>query len=414
MSAKSPAARPSLLFLCQTLPFPPDGGVAIRTYNILRLLAREFTVTALCFYRRSERPTSEAVADAVRALSPFGRVEAFPIPQEHSRLRLLTDHLRSVVRRRAYTLWAYSSRSFRARIADLIARGRVDLVHMDSLDLAGYLPMLNGVPVACTHHNVESQLLRRRALAEGSRWRRKYLLWQSRWVEDLECRFCGRMALNVAVSDSDQGEFARIAPGAPFGVIPNGVDIDKFRPVPGAQETIVFVGGINWFPNRDALEHFSADILPHLRGQGSTPVIQWIGRSTEEEREDYRARHGIELTGYVNDVRPYIARAACYVVPLRVGGGTRLKILDAWAMGKAVVSTSVGCEGLDAVDGENILIRDVPDEFARAVRSILADSGLRERLGRAARLTAERRYSWDVIGADLHRLYRPLIESRGP
>jgi len=282
-------------------------------------------------------------------------------------------------------------------------------VHMDSLDLARYLPLLGGVSVACTHHNVESRLLRRRGLAEDSLPRRWYMLRQARWIEDLERHWCERVAINLAVSEADRDELARLAPRARFGVIPNGVDVETFRPTDAPQDGLLFVGGANWFPNRDALEYFSAEILPLIRAGGATPAVRWVGRSSDADRQHYAARHGIDLTGYVDDVRPHIARAACYVVPLRVGGGTRLKILDAWAMGKAVVSTSIGCEGLEAVDGENILVRDTPASFAQAVREVLLDAGLRERLGRAARRTVERRYSWDVIGAELRRLYLPLV-----
>ncbi|HEV2735546.1 MAG TPA: glycosyltransferase family 4 protein, partial [Longimicrobiaceae bacterium] len=122
----------------------------------------------------------------------------------------------------------------------------------------------------------------------------------------------------------------------------------------------------------------------------------------------------IGLTGYVEDIRPYVQRAACYVVPLRVGGGTRLKILDAWAMGKAVVSTSIGCEGLDARDGDNVLVRDDPAEFAAAVRQVLDDEGLRARLGEGARRTAEEVYDWEVIGRSMNREYLALLGGRSP
>jgi glycosyltransferase involved in cell wall biosynthesis len=412
MNAMSSSVRPSLLFLCQTLPFPPDGGVSVRTYNVLRLLAREFTITALCFYRRAERSSPEAVSQSVRGLSRFAHVEAFPIPQEHSRVRLLADHSQSLVRLEAYTRWTYESREYRARIASHLAAGQVNLVHMDSLDLAGYLPLLAGVPVVCTHHNVESLLLRRRALAERTPWRRAYLRLQSAWVEKLERYWCGRVALNIAVSEPDRQKFVRIAPRARFSIIPNGVDVDAIRPMPGPQEGVVFVGGSGWFPNRDALEYFSKEILPLVRAGGTNPVVRWVGRSSESDRQYYARHDRIDLTGYVEDVRPIIAGAACYVVPLRVGGGTRLKILEAWAMGKAVVSTSIGCEGLEATDGENILVRDTPVEFAKAVRDVMLDSALRERLGQAARTTAERRYGWSAIGAELNRLYLPLVESR--
>ena len=139
----------------------------------------------------------------------------------------------------------------------------------------------------------------------------------------------------------------------------------------------------------------------------------WVGRADAEQQRMFREQHGVELTGYVADIRPYVREAACFVVPLRVGGGTRLKILDAWAIGKAVVSTSsVGCEGLAAVDGVNILIVTVPMS-SRLVASLLLNSDLRRRLGQAARETAEQQYSWEVIGTRMTRTYLDLIAHSG-
>ena len=405
-------SRPKLLFLCQTLPFPPDGGVQIRTYNVLRLLARTFDVTALCFYRTGTCPTEGAVSAAVaglEALPGVAGVEAFPIPQEHSRARLAWDHLRSVASRRAYTVFSYESAAYRARVEELLRTRRFDLVHVDSLDLSGYLPLLRDTPVVCVHHNVESALLRRRAENESSAPRRRYVALQADLLEAEERRWCGRLALNVAVSEEDRRRFGRLAPGAPFTVVPNGVDTDTFRPASVPQAGVVFVGGYSWYPNRDALVHFAEDVLPLLRAQVPGVAVRWVGRAPDEVRREYRERHGMELTGYVEDIRPIVQAAACYVVPLRVGGGTRLKILDAWAMGKAVVSTSVGCEGLDARDGENILVRDDPAEFAAAVRRVLEDETLRARLGEGARRTAEEVYEWEVIGRSMTREYLALL-----
>ncbi len=169
------------------------------------------------------------------------------------------------------------------------------------------------------------------------------------------------------------------------------------------------MGGLNWFPNRDALDHLANDVLPFLRDRKATSTVTWVGHASPSERTSFAAR-GVQLTGYVDDVRPYVHDAACFIVPMRVGGGTRLKILDAWAMGKAVVSTSVGCEGLDAVDGYNILIRNDAESFAVAVKTVLGDADLRARLGTNARRTVESTYAWPVIGermmADYHRLAR--------
>jgi len=165
---------------------------------------------------------------------------------------------------------------------------------------------------------------------------------------------------------------------------------------------------MSWFPNEDALAFFAQDILPLIRAADARVKVTWVGRALPREIDMF-ARRGIQLTGHVDDIRGYVRGAACYVVPLRVGGGTRLKILDAWAMGKAVVSTSVGCEGLDAVDGQNILIRDDPTAFAAAVTTVLGDPALRASLERNARLTAEQKYSWEVIGATMRRAYAPIV-----
>ena len=402
---------PRVLFLCQTLPFPPDGGVAIRSYNVLRLLARRYRVTALCFYRRA------VMQDVGGSLSALGAVAdsvaAFPIEQEYSRLRLLRDHAISVAGRRVYTVAAYESAPFRRRLGSLLQDFEFELVHVDSLDLSSYLPLLAGIPTVCVHHNVESALLRRRAATESSRARRAYLRFQAGLMEREERTWCPRVALNVAVSDADRREFERIAPGSRFTVVPNGVDVDAFTPGGRADRGIVFVGGMTWFPNKDALQYFARDILPLLRAAGCQEEVSWVGRALPGATELYAAQ-GITLTGYVDDIRPHVQSAACYIVPLRVGGGTRLKILDAWAMGKAVVSTSIGCEGLDARDGWNILIRDDPREFAEAVRRVLADERLRAALGANARATAEQIYSWDVIGEAMFADYEAVRLGAAP
>lgn len=397
--------KPRLLFLCQTLPFPPDGGVAIRSFNVLRLLTQRYDVTALCFFRRAVTPDVAASLGALRRIA--ARVYAFPIAQEHAPVRLFTDHARSVLQRRVYTVTAYESQPFRERLRALTTAERFELVHVDSLDLSGYLPLLAKLPVVCVHHNVESALLRRRAATESNWLRRTYLRLQARLMEREERNWCPRVALNVAVSDADRRELVRLSPDARVTVVPNGVDVSQFVPGLTADHGMVFVGGMTWFPNKDALQFFAREILPRLRSAGCRDEVTWVGRALPGAIEAYAAQ-GIALTGYVDDIRPYVARAACYVVPLRVGGGTRLKILDAWAMGKAIVSTSIGCEGLDARDGWNILIRDDPREFADAVRSVLADEALRTTLGANARLTAERAYSWDVIGEAMHAEYEAV------
>lgn len=398
--------KPRLLFLSQTLPFPPNGGVKVRTYNILRLLAREFEIHALCFYRWKRGRLGTDVNAGIDGLRSFGEVQAFPIPQEHDSRRLLWDHARSVLVDRAYTVYTYESRTYAAALEKLLQEQTFDLVHTDSLDLSGYFPLLQGIPVVCTHHDAQSRLLRRRAERE-SRMLGGYLRKQALLTEKEERRWCPQVALNVCVSELDAAYLRNLTGSDNFTVVPNGVDVDQFTPSDGQKKGIVFVGGTTWFPNRDALTHFSEDIYPKLRARFEGVTTTWVGRATKEEVRQLSSE-GLQLTGYVPDIRPYVSEAACYVVPIRIGGGTRIKILDAWAMGKAVVSTSIGCEGLDAVDGTNILIRDAPDEFASAIQEILTIPELRRKLETAGRKTAEQKYSWEVIGNNLIREYRTL------
>lgn len=401
------SSRPKLLFLCHTLPFPPDGGVWIRTYHVLRLLARAFDIHLLCFERSSSSVNGgpATIAECRDRLSRFASVEVFPIPQKHRRLRYVWDHLRSTVTRRAYTTYLYESAAFRARFEAILRSTNVDLVHVDSLDLAAYLPECRHLPVVCSHPDVESVLLRRRAAVECVKWRSVYLRYQARLREAVERKWCARVALNVVVSENDRVTLKRIAPASHTSVVPNGVDTNEFQPGAVAGTGIGFIGGLLWFPNLDALEFFGAEILPRIRSAaGDVPTV-WIGAASSDQRRDYRERFDVEITGYVDDVRPSMSACACHVVPLRVGGGTRLKILNSWAMGMPVVSTSIGCEGLAASDGRNILIRDDPGEFASAVIAVLGDAALRERLGAGGRATAERHYSWSGIGRELIETY---------
>ena len=401
-------SRPRLLFLCQTLPYPPDGGVWIRTYHAIRLLSQAFDITALCFERAASAGAHADRWTAAQndALGRFASVEVFAIPQKHNRARFVWDHFRSVALNRVYTTYLYESRAFRDRVNELVRSETFDLVHVDSLDLAAYLPSCRNLPVVCVHHDVESALLRRRGTVEQNRLRRIYFRFQARLMDEVERHSCGRVALNVAVSSRDREQLRQIAPAARIAVVPNGVDPDEFSSDGQAGSGLAYVGGTTPFPNRDALEFFCDQILPHVRTLTAEDVrVRWIGRASGEERQQYRDRFGVDLTGYVPDVRPFMREAACHIVPLRTGGGTRLKILNSWAMGKPVVSTSLGCEGLEAIDGENILVRDDPKDFAAAIRAVLDNPALRRRLSDGGRETVARLYSWDILGRELIDLY---------
>lgn len=406
-----------VLFLSQTLPYPPDSGVNVRTFNVLKGVASAFDVHCLCFARRAVVPDPSDLGRRLQGLRGTASGDGFFIPSEWSLGRKLATHASSVMRTRVYTWFEYSNAEYLKRMRSLLSTGQFGLVHIDSLDLARFAKVIREefptLPIACSHHNVESELLLRRSRVVGSPFVRMYLRHQARLYARLEREWLARFALNVAVSDRDAEILKSMAPDAGFLTIPNGVDTEFFsvspqEPEGGMAGSIVFLGGTDWFPNYDALAHFARDVLPILRGKGYRGQVYWVGRSTEAHREEF-SESGVELTGFVDDIRPIVQGAACSVVPLRVGGGTRLKITTAWAMGAAIVSTSQGCEGLDARDGENLLVADTPERFADAVMRILVEDGLRRRLQSAARRTAEESYSWNVVLPPMIDAYRNQV-----
>jgi polysaccharide biosynthesis protein PslH len=406
-------SRPKLLFLSQSLPYPPHSGVQSRTFNILKQLQLGFDVTLLPFSRRNHQDTPSARASAQAALAErlSAVAEPVPIPAERSNFRFLLDHSRSVIVRRPFTSFTYRAPEYDRQLAALLRENTFDLVHLDSIDLVGYLDQLPEVPVSCTHHDIESELLQRKALQVDSVFLGWYLQLQSRLVEQVERTVSGRFDLNLVMSEHDADRLRTLAPGARTTVIPNGVDTEYFHASEQPQwisERVVFLGPTFMFANRDAVDYFLDEMWDPVLRRLTGAELELIGRNSPEDRERFTSRRNVIASGYVPDVRPHLSAAACSVVPIRVGGGTRIKILECWAMGSPVVSTSVGCEGLDAVDGENILVRDSPREFSEAVVEVLCDAALRARLRQGGLETVEKHYSWNHIGESLRQAYREL------
>lgn len=407
--------NPRLLFLSQCLPYPPHSGVTNRTFNIARQLTRGFEVEVLAFSRRNHQADETARRSAVAALQHElgAEVQATPIPGEVSLLARVGVHVRSVLGRKPYTWFEYKASAFASQLERALVERPPAVVHMDSLDLARWLPNLSGIPVAVTHHSIESELLRLRARHHPDRLAAWYLHHQADLLARMEEEWAPRVAMNVMMSEVDAERLKALAAGARTTIAPNGVDTTALLPGEDAAvdpNRIVFLGPTYMFPNRDGLDYFFGEIWDRIRARVPDATIALIGKNSPADRERYAAIPGVTPLGYVPDIRPGFASAACSIVPLRVGGGTRLKILDAWALGKAVVSTSVGCEGLEARNGQNILVADEPATFADAVIAVLQDARLRQQLEQEARRTAVERYSWERIGADLRSDYANLLE----
>jgi glycosyltransferase involved in cell wall biosynthesis len=379
----------------------------------LRQLQVAYDIDLVTFSRvhhQPDRAAREAARGALRSVAAFV-AEPTPLPCEQSTLRRIGDHLRSLFSGRAYTYYQYHSRHFAAQLRAVLRKATPDLVHLDSVDLHRWLLELPRVPTACTHHDIESELLRLRARRVNGTVLRHYMLLQANRVEQLQRELCPQLALNVMMSEVDAQRLRALAPGVATTVVPNGSDTDYFQPndAPAVAGRVLFVGPTYSHPNRDAVEFLLQEIWPVVHAADRSTSLRLVGSSAPLDRARYDAAPAVRSLGYLADIRPALSEACCCVVPIRVGGGTRLKLLDAWAMGKAVVSTSIGCEGLEVADGENILIRDSPRAFADAVLEVLHDAGLRSHLERNARRTAVDVYSWSVVGQRIRTAYDELL-----
>jgi glycosyltransferase involved in cell wall biosynthesis len=299
-------------------------------------------------------------------------------------------------------LWKCRIPALRKEVARRLREGTVDLCVADFLAAVPNVPAGEAVPTVLFAHNVEHVIWQRLGQVEPSRLRRALLAMEWRKMRRYEARACNRVGLTLAVSDVDRGILAALAPGARIEAIPTGVDTAYFAPN-GEREApaaLVFTGSMDWYPNEDAMRHFMTSILPRIRVQVPDVSVTVVGRNPGPALRDAAGRAGVSVTGTVDDVRPYVAEAAVYVVPLRVGGGTRLKIYEALAMGKAVVSTSVGAEGLPLVPGEHFLQADEPATFADAVVSLIRNPPRRRSLGGAGRRLVEERYAWSQVARE--------------
>lgn len=304
----------------------------------------------------------------------------------------------------------------RRRIDAWIAAGAFDVVIADFLTAGVQIPAGRGVPVVLFEHNVEHLIWKRLAAVEPHWWRRALFEIEWRKLRRCEKTTCEEVDLTVAVSDEDCRRLAELAPSGSFASIPTGVDVDYFKPagraeVPGR---LVFSGSMDWHPNEDAVIYFTETILPRIRAQVPHVSLTVVGRNPSARLREFADRTGIHVTGTVDDVRPYLDEAEMSVVPLRAGSGTRLKIFEALAMGHAVVSTTVGAEGLALTPGRDVVLADDPDEFAQAVVFLLNNPNDREAIGDAGRQLVETHYSWERVAADFERTCTAVLPTGDP
>ncbi len=416
-----------ILFLTPQLPYPPHQGTTIRNYNIIANLALRHEIHLLSFVR------SQDEIDAATPLHQHCRsIEGITAPRRSPLKRLLSLFL-SPLPDMALRL---PSAEFQARLAATLRRVPFDVVQIEGIEMTHpwmewrleigdwRLDYGTGHPIPNTQypisifddHNAE-YLLQQRAFETDVRQPRRwagalYSFIQWKKLSRYEAKVCRLVNRVVAVSKADKQALQRLIPGLEVTVVPNAVDVDYYtsadiQPSPLPPRSLIFTGKMDFRPNVDAVLWFCHEVLPLIREQIPDVRFYIVGQSPHRRVLRLADDPAVTVTGYVDDTRSYIAGARVYVVPLRIGGGTRLKVLEAMAMGKPIVSTSLGCEGFEGlVPGRELSIADTPQEFAQRVVELLEDASRRERLGQAGRRFVEARYDWWLIVPKLEQVYK--------
>jgi len=409
--------RLNLLFVSMFPPSPATFGAQRRIEGLMKALSRRHHVTGLSLIS----PEYDA-REAERAMRSYCEdVVLVPSRSAHGLSRRMVQ-LRSLVSRASFEHLFNLVPALQPAIDDLLLRRPYDAISLHSYYVADcrFRQAPPGAPVprlTVDEHNIEHDL--RRQSRDASRGLVRRLFHSVNWGKALRegvgaWRGCDGVTFTSA---DDEARARALLPSIRSAVIPNAADLEYFRPrpdlPPSDARTALFFGTLNYFPNEDGVRHLLQDIWPLLERSHPRARLKVIGADPTPEVLSHRGPR-VEVAGLVDDLRPHLSEAAVTVVPLRVGGGTRFKILEAMAMGKPVVSTTIGAEGIVATPGRDILLADDPGAFAAAVGRVLDDPDLARRLGAAGRALVEKHYSWTAVAGDLERFFRDLIDEPRP
>ena len=396
-----------ILFLSPTVPFPLTDGGRIRVFNLLKQIAQKSDVTLLAL---ETQPTD---ADGVAELQQLG-VQVHLVPNAPTLPRVSFGTLaKAFFKRQPITVARYDVPTYRRKLRTLLANETFDLVHYEMFHVAQFHTETD-LPDVLSQQNVDSAIWRR-LCSETINPFYKFAYWtQQLAFQRYERLLSPKFDAVTCTSDIDAAVFAQHCAKDAIEIIPNGVDITHYRPdfTTEAPAHLIYIGSMDWYPNEDAVAFFADEVFPRIQEKVPDVAFSIVGGNPSGRVQKLAERDGVVVTGRVPEIKPYFAEATVFVVPLRIGSGTRLKILEALAMGKAIVSTSVGAEGLDLKNGEEIFIADEPVAFADAVTRLLTDVQRRRRIGENGRARVERDYDWRSIGEKLHTLYNQILQQQ--
>lgn len=397
-----------ILFLSPRQCWPPRSGAKLREYHFARALGERAGLTYAYFADPGEKPLT------LEQLPFCERIVSVPKPAAYGIAKLA----RGVFGRWPLPVLNYTSGEMRRAIAQLPGARDFDLVHFDSIHMLRYAEQLGAARVVYNWHNIESELMRRYGHSVPSLARRLYASHTARKLEGLERQILGSGFGHIVCSERERVQLQHIAPLARIAVIENGVDTRQFTELeqgPEALDRIVFIGKMDYYPNVDAVTAFVRGVWPRIRERMPSLRLSVVGADPAPSVLALREVAGVEVTGTVPDVGPYYRGSLAAIVPLRTGGGTRLKILEAMAARTAVISTEVGAEGLSVTPGRDILIAEASSTEAWIEHlTVLAGSPQRrEQITNAAFELVQSRYDWSLLGEKLWSKYGEWLRSAG-
>ena len=386
-----------ILWLKTELLHPVDKGGKIRTYHMLKGLKRDHEITYLTLDDgTADKEARERAAEYCHELIcvPHQQRQKFTAGF-YAELAL------NLISNLPYAIAKYHSAEMRRRIQQLTRDNPYDVVVCDFLAPAVNVSRQLPCPTLLFQHNVEAMIWKRHSEVQSNTLKHAYLLGQWRKMQAFEGVMCRRFDRVIAVSREDSELMQREYRVTAIDDVPTGVDTEFFRPRRAERReprNLVFTGSMDWLPNEDAISYFTTEIMPLIKNTLPDVTLTVVGRNPYPALVELSRRDpSIIVTGRVEDVRPYMERAAAYVVPLRIGGGTRLKIFEAMAMEKPIVSTTVGAEGLPVQHEAELLLADTPEAFAAAVARVLTDEEFAFHLGRRAAKLVREQFGWNRV-----------------
>ena len=410
MTASAGKTKLEVLFFSQRFPYPLDTGGKIRTAKILEQLKNVFDITLVS---NMESAQDNQYLEQVRNLC----AEFRPVPWKEARkytFRFYVKLFRAMFSRYPFTVINDYSRDLESVLCHLTISKPIDLLICDFLQPSLNVRLLKGIPMLLFEHNIESVIPRRHFETARNAFARLFWWLQWRKMERYEKEACKLFTGVVVVSEKDKEILIDQFDARNVHAIPTGVDTKFFAPQEEKikPNSIIFTGSMDWLPNEDAILFFVRDILRTVKQQIKEVTFTIVGRRPSRYLlKRLNSYPEVTVTGWVDDIRPYISSHMVYVIPLRIGGGTRIKAYEAMAMGKAVVSTKVGVEGLPVRHGEQLVIADEPRQFAAAVVGLLRNVDERKRLEVNARIFVESNFSWEKVAEVFERTCRNVVEA---